>query len=116
MSIKVVHNLRDRVADTTHAFLVEAIALDIRLSELQSFKENLVVVRYERLLTQEKPGLLGGFDWIARQHTLVNQFGRSKRRLVAEHDFQEFQAVNVTAQHDQTNRQRSGQDQADRTP
>ena len=60
--------------------------------------------------------LLGSLDGVARQHTLVDQFGRRECRLITQHDIEEFQPVDVAPKNHQTYRQWSCQNQSDWSP
>lgn len=51
---------------------------------------------------------------VAGQHALVDVLDGRERRAVAEQNIEEFQAVDVTAEHHEANGERGGQDQADR--
>ena len=61
------------------------------------------------MFAQEFLGVLGGVIGIIRQHAQIEAFIHRQRRLIAQHHIQEFQALNMTAQHHETHGERGGE-------
>ena len=96
--------------------MVKRSAFGISLSKLQAFEGNLIVVGGERSFFQEFFGFFGGLCGISSKHPLVKHFGRGKGWSVPEHNIEELQAFDMTAQHDKAHRQGCCQDKADGPP
>jgi hypothetical protein len=116
MGAQIVHDLRGCVTDTLQTLIIQQSSLRVRMRELQAPDQHLLVVGNEGPLLQELLCLLGSFHRIACQHSLIDQFRRRQCRLITKHDVEEFQPIDMAAENNETDRQRSGQHQSDRSP
>src|SRR3984957_14161367 len=113
---KVVDKLSDRIADAAHLIFIERTALRVSLCEPQTLQQDFVVIRREWLLLQKDTGLIGRLNGVARQHALISQFRGSKRRFIAEHHLKKLELIDVATQDHEAHRERSREDQTDRSP
>ena len=122
--LDVVGTGRDRATRPLIASLIRSIwagaedaAGGVVRGELQSLQRDLVVVGRQRALLQQLLGVLERLVGIAGEHALVEVLGRAQRRPVAEQHVEEFEPLDMAAEHDEAEGQRRrDQEQADRPP
>ena len=68
------------------------------------------------MFAQEFLGILGGVIGIVGQHAQIQAFLHRKRGLIAQHDVEEFEALDMPPQHHKAHGQRGGEQQADGPP
>ena len=85
-------------------------------ASLRPLERDLVVIGREGTLLQELLGLVERLSRISRQHALVEDFRRRQSGAISEHHVQELQTLDVAAHDHEADRQRSSENEADRTP
>ena len=116
VAVEIIDDFGDGVPDSLHAIFVEQAPLGVVLRELQRLEENFIVIFGQRLRFQKGSRLFGRFYRITRKHALIDQFRRRQGWLVAEHDLEELEPVDMPTDHDETGRQGRCQNKADRPP
>ena len=116
MRFEIVDHFVHGGENAVHPLAVQPAETRVSFGEAQPVQHDGVVIVFQRGVAEEGLRLLRRLDRIAGQHPLVHQLRRRQRRLVAEQDIEKLQAVDMAADHHQTDGEGRRQHQPDRAP
>ena len=91
-------------------------AYGIAGGEFEALQHDVVVIAQQRAFLQQQLGMLLRLFRVVGEDSLVEILHRRQRWPVAKQHFEEFELVDVAAEHHEADRQRRGEKQPDRSP
>ena len=116
MGLQILDQRSDRPRHPFQLLGRQHLAGCVGIGQRHRRDRDLVIISRERLILQQRFGLLQHLVRVPGQHPLVKALNRGQRRPIPQQHIKKLQPLHMPPEHDHAERQRGGQDQTNRPP